>query len=163
MRIGVVSDTHGNLKTSRAAAAKLGGYDIDAVLHCGDIGSVEVIPLFDRWPTHFVFGNVDYNEEELREAIEVAGQTCHGRFGALELAGCPIALIHSDDGGLFRETIASGKYALVCYGHTHVADEQVHGSTLVLNPGALHRAKVHTFAVVELPKLKVEHVALERE
>jgi hypothetical protein len=105
---------------------------------------------------------VDYAESELRDAIEVAGQTCHDRFGSLELDGCRIALIHSDDAGLFRETITGGKYALVCYGHTHVAEMHREGDTLVLNPGALYRAKTHTLAIVELPGLQVTSVKLDR-
>lgn len=162
MRIGVVSDTHGHLPNSRAAAQALGEYEVEAVLHCGDIGSPEVVAVFDRWPSHFVFGNVDHQENALRDAIEASGHTCHERFGSLELAGCRIALLHSDDGRLFRDTIAGGEYALVCYGHTHVPEMHQEGPTLVLNPGALYRAKAHTLAIVELPELTVTSVDVDR-
>lgn len=158
MRIGVISDTHGHLPNSRAAAQVLQEHEVEAVLHCGDIGSTDVIPVFDRWPTHFVFGNVDRQEKALRDAIEVAGQTCHGRFGSLELSGCRIALLHSDDARLFRETITGGEFALVCYGHTHVAEMHKEGPTRVLNPGALYRASQHTLAIVDLPELAVTSV-----
>src|SRR4051794_1053544 len=104
MLIGIVSDTHGHAGYTTAAVKVLDGLPIAAVLHCGDIGSPRIVPLFAQWPAHFVFGNVDYDSEVLREAIEAAGQTCHGRFGRLELAGRQIAFLHSDDGRLFDET-----------------------------------------------------------
>jgi hypothetical protein len=158
MRIGVVSDTHGHMEFTRAAVRLLEQHEVELVLHCGDIGSAAVIPLFDRWPTHFVFGNVDYDRGTLRAAIEAAGQTCHDRFGQLELAGKKIAFLHSDDGQLFRQTIASGEWDLVCYGHTHQAEQHLAAQTLVLNPGALYRANPRSFAVVELPELEVTSV-----
>ena len=53
---------------------------VELVIHCGDIGSTEIISLFQPWPTHFVFGNVDIPTQPLQRAIVAAGQTCHGRF-----------------------------------------------------------------------------------
>jgi len=61
----------------------------------------------------------------------------------------------ADDGDLLDETIASGRWSLVCHGHTHVARKVRQASTLVLNPGALFRATPHSFALVELPTLDV--------
>ena len=51
-----------------------------------------------------------------------------------------IAFLHSDDNRLFRQTIESGQWDLVCYGHTHIAKQHREGKTLVLNPGAIYRA-----------------------
>jgi uncharacterized protein len=160
MLIGVVSDTHGHVANTRQAVRMLESCEVEMVLHCGDIGSIDVVRLFDRWPTHFVFGNVDDQLDLLRDAIEKAGQTCHGRFGELELAGRRIALLHSDDGPRFRETVVSGRYDLVCYGHTHFAEKHHEAATLVLNPGALYRARPHSLAIVRLPELEVTHVPL---
>lgn len=154
MRIGVVSDTHGSVEHTRPAIRMLDSLEVDAVLHCGDIGSAEVVELFEAWPTHFVLGNCDHDHTELQSAIESAGQTYHGLFGELELAGVPIALMHSHEIRRFRETIDSGRYRLVCYGHTHVAKKERRGDTLVLNPGALYRADKHTIAVVDLPSVE---------
>lgn len=157
MLIGIVSDTHGHVGYTREAIRVLEGLPVELVLHCGDIGSSEIVPLFAAWPTHFVFGNCDYDGDEFRLAIEAAGQTCHGRFGKLETGGTRIAFLHSDDARLFDETIHSGDYDLICYGHTHAAEQHKVGKTLVLNPGALYRATPHTIATVELPALKATH------
>lgn len=154
MRIGVVSDTHGQVMYARPAIRLLETLQVDLVIHCGDVGEVPIIPLFDRWPTHFVFGNVDDNQQRLRTAIEASEQTCHGMFGHIECEGKKIAFLHSHDAALFQETIHSGEWDLVCYGHTHVAEQHRVGKTLVLNPGAIYRANPHTLATVELPSLE---------
>lgn len=160
MLLGVVSDTHGQAEFAREAARMLESFAVEAVLHCGDIGSPEVVQVFKPWPTHFVFGNVDYDVKALRKAITDAGQTCHGRFGELELAGVKIALLHSDDEKQFAAAIASRKYGLICYGHTHVARQEKCGPTLVLNPGALYRANPHSIAIVDLPAVTAEIVTV---
>jgi putative phosphoesterase len=115
----------------RGPRRMLASLEVDRVLHCGDIGSAAVVELFAPWPTDFVFGNCDADRRGLAAAIEAAGQTCHGEFGALELAGKRIALIHSDDRRRFQQTIHSGEWDLVCYGHTHVAAIEHFGPTLV--------------------------------
>src|ERR1044072_4443424 len=118
MRLGGGSDTHGHGGLTRPAVRMLESLEVDAVLHCGDIGSTDIVEMFAAWPTHFVFGNCDYNTAELEGAIRRAGQWCHGLFGDLRLHGVHVALLHSPERRLFRETIEGGQYGLVCYGHT---------------------------------------------
>lgn len=154
MRLGIVSDTHGHAQNALAAVRMLESLQVDEVLHCGDIGSTEIPRLFAQWPAHFVFGNCDPDTAPLRLAIEAAGKFCHHRFGDITLGGRRIALIHSDDARLFRQTIQSGSFDLVCYGHTHQAEQHREGKTLVLNPGALYRATPHTIAIVELETME---------
>ena len=160
MRLGVISDTHGNVAHAAQAVERLRAQRIDVLIHCGDIGSTSVVQEFAEWPTHFVFGNVDRDEALFVHAIRDAGQTCHGRFGEVELGGRKIAIIHGDDSHRWRATVDSGDYDLVCYGHTHQPEFHFVGKTLVLNPGALHRANPHTFAVVDLDTMAVEHLPL---
>jgi len=158
MRIAVVSDTHGHAGYTTAAINSIRQQSVEAVIHCGDIGSLGIVSLFSAWPTHFVFGNVDYDDESFAAAIEAAGQTCHGRFGSLTFDSVRIAFLHSDDQMLFQQTIHSGEYDLVCYGHTHVPEQHLVGTTIVLNPGALYRASPHTYAIVDLPDLQIRHI-----
>ena len=157
MLLGVVSDTHGQTDYTLDAVRRLESLEVDTVLHCGDVGSADVVRLFKRWPTHFILGNVD-DAATIRRAVADAGQTFHERYGELELAGVRIALLHGDDSRKFDEVVASGTFDLVCYGHTHIAKQQQRGKTLVLNPGALYRATPHTLAVVRLPELAVESI-----
>jgi uncharacterized protein len=160
MHIGVISDTHGHLENTRSAVRMLESLEVQAVLHCGDIGSAEVARLLAAWPAHFVFGNCDSGRDPLQAAIEAAGLTCHGRFGDFTLGGRRIALLHSDDARLFRQVTTSGEYDLVCYGHTHAAEQHRQGKTLVLNPGALYRATPHTIALVDLQTMEATILAV---
>jgi putative phosphoesterase len=160
MRLGIISDTHGHVELTRPAVRMLESLDVEAVLHCGDIGSIAVVEMFAAWPTHFVFGNCDDGTEAFSAAIRRAGQTCHGLFGDLEFEGIRVALLHSHERRRFRETIDSGQYGLVCYSHTHVAAVDRHDKTLVVNPGAIYRAEPHSVAVVELPAVDATIIEL---
>jgi hypothetical protein len=161
MWIGVVSDTHGHVEFTRAAVRMLESVGVGVVIHCGDVGSADVVRLFSPWPTHFVFGNVDDNLGLLRREMTAAGHTCHERFGALEWAGRRIAFLHGDDARRLRKAATSGQWDLVCYGHTHVARLEREGDTLLLNPGAVYRANPRSIAVVQLPSLEVTTIPLD--
>ncbi len=159
MRIGVISDTHGEVLTTQGAVRMFDSFRVDLVIHCGDIGTPAVVrQLVDR-PCHFVLGNMD-DPGLLRKAIEAASHTCHERFGYLRLADRSIAFLHGDDGALLRSTINSGRWDVVCYGHTHVAAQYLRGRTLVVNPGAIQRTSSPSVAVIELPSLEVTPVML---
>ena len=45
-RIGVVSDTHGHTVYARQAVRMLESLDVQLVLHCGDIGSADIVEMF---------------------------------------------------------------------------------------------------------------------
>lgn len=159
MRIGLLSDTHGEVWTTQEAVWRFASLRVDAVIHCGDIGPPEMVRLFCRWPCHFVLGNMD-DHGALRRALDAAGHTCYERFGHLSLEGRSIAFLHGDDAVLLRQTIKSGQWDLVCHGHTHVATMVSEGPTLVVNPGAIQRTDSPSVAVIELPSLEVTQVSL---
>ncbi len=160
MRIAVISDTHGQLQPTRAAVRMLESLEVERVLHCGDIGSAEVVQLFSHWPTDFVLGNCDWDRATLAEAIERSGNTLHGRFGELKIEDWRIALLHSDDRRKFTTVLEEGTWDLVCHGHTHQASIDWHGPTRILNPGAIHRAYPPSFALLELPALEATIIPL---
>lgn len=160
MRIGVISDTHAHLGNAQRAVRLLESLAVEAVLHCGDICATAIPPLLSAWPAHYVFGNCDHEADELRAAIVAAGGTCHDLFGDFQLGGRRIALLHSHDVRLFRRVTTGGEYDLVCYGHSHLAEQHRQGKTLILNPGALYRADPHTLAIVELDSLEATIVPL---
>ncbi len=151
MFIGIVSDTHGHVEFARPAVRILESFGVELVIHCGDIGSTDIVSLFRPWPTHFVFGNVDHPAAPLRVAIEAAGLTCHERFGELQAGDRRIAFLHGDDAQRLQHACQCGDYDLVCYGHTHQAEQHQEGRTLVLNPGALYRARLIRWPSCDCP------------
>jgi putative phosphoesterase len=160
MRIGIVSDTHGNRLTVSLALAALRERGITTVLHCGDIDDPETVALFRGFTTHFVFGNCDIDKAELRAAMAEIGATLHESFGSVELEGVKLAFLHGDDAALMRDVERSGHYDFLFYGHTHKAEEHRTGPTRVINPGALHRARPKTFVVLDLGSREVESVTV---
>jgi hypothetical protein len=161
MLIGVLSDTHGHIPRTLEAAHLFESLEVDLVIHCGDIGAGEIVRILAPWPAHFVFGNCD-DPDELVRAIDAAGQTCHDRFGSLELETKRIAFLHGDDYRRLEETVADGCWDLVCHGHTHHAKSARRGRTLVLNPGAVFRTSRPSVAAVRLPSLEVIDLPLQR-
>jgi uncharacterized protein len=158
MKIGVISDTHGEVRVTQQALDVLDAIHVDLTLHCGDVGS-EVVPLLSGRRVHFVTGNMD-DLDSLREAIVEPEHTLHGQLGTLEIEGRRVAFLHGHDVKLLHHTIHSGHWDLVCHGHTHVFSSSCEGSTLVLNPGALSRTNSPSMAVVELPSMKVTEIPL---
>lgn len=156
-----MSDTHGHVSHALKAAQVFETFEVEAVLHCGDIGSTEIPPLMESWPTHYVLGNVDRQEERLAAAIETAGGILHGRFGSLTAAGRKISFLHGDDVTRLNAEIESGAWDILCYGHTHHANQYRKGKTLVLNPGALRRTRSPSIAVVHLEPMLATIVPLE--
>ena len=158
MKIGVISDTHGDIRQTRRALDMLAPHRVDLILHCGDVGA-EVVPLLSGQQVHFVAGNMD-DLDSLREAIVEPDHKLHDQMGTLEVEGCRVAFLHGHDVSLLYETIHSGNWDLVCHGHTHASSSRREGSTLVLNPGAMARTRWPSLAVVELPSMTVTEIFL---
>ena len=150
MRIGIVSDSHGNQRNVALALRLLSERKVELILHCGDIDDASTVWLFAGTPTHFVLGNCDADERRLEKAVVESGGMFHGRFGELRLEDRSIAMIHGDDHDRLRTTIQSERYDYVFHGHTHKAKARQAGRTLVLNPGALHRATPKTVVFLDL-------------
>lgn len=161
MRIGIVSDTHGNRLMVNLALAQLRQRGITTVLHCGDIDDPETVALFRGFTMHFVFGNCDTDRAALRQAMADIGATLHDHFGSVELEGVKLAFTHGDDKMLMRDVERSEYYDFLFYGHTHEAEEHRSGPTRIINPGALHRARPKSFVVLDLKNQDVELVTVE--
>jgi uncharacterized protein len=158
MKIGVLSDTHGEIWAAQRAIDILHELKVSLAIHCGDIGP-EVVPLLKGLRTHFVPGNMD-DPDSLREAITEPEHTFHEQIGTLEIEGRKVAFLHGHDVRLLRHTIHSGCWDLVCHGHTHAFSSSIEGRTLVLNPGALSRVSRSSLAVVDFPSLEVTEIPL---
>jgi putative phosphoesterase len=156
MLLGVMSDTHGNTLRAKAALRMIETLGAQVIVHCGDIGSLEIPKLFTGFTAHFVAGNVDGYHDVYAQEIKGLGHHWHGYFGDLTFDDKRVAFLHGDDTGRLQQTIASGIYDLVCHGHTHVAEiRHVNEKTTVLNPGALYRTDRYSCAVVDLDPFAV--------
>ncbi|MBQ4143605.1 MAG: metallophosphoesterase family protein [Thermoguttaceae bacterium] len=155
MKIGVLSDTHGNLENTKRAMELFRLHGVSELIHCGDVGSAEVVKLLAEIPCHFVFGNTD-PPGTIRRAVLDAGQTCWEYLGTLEREGKKIAFLHGHDWRTFDELLTSERFDLICTGHTHEFHWMIQGETRLLNPGALHRTMAPSVAILNLPELQIE-------
>lgn len=161
MKIAILSDTHNQLARVREALVKARERGAAMILHCGDIEDPAVVPLFAGWTTHFVLGNCDWDRTALADAMADAGATLHDRYGHLEVEGKDLAFVHGHETELLEDLEQSGAYDYLFHGHTHVAVDRQAGRTRVINPGALHRAKVKTFVVLDLATGQAESVVVD--
>jgi len=155
MLIAVLSDTHGRVAPVMKMRTILQGREIAHVLHCGDVDEASLVPHLPRG-THFVWGNCDTDRAGIGHAVTAIDGVHHGSWGHLDLAGKAIAFVHGDDRRLMHDLATANAYDFLFYGHTHVAHEHQSGKTRVINPGALHRATVKTFVILNVETGELE-------
>ena len=156
MLIGIISDSHDHLGNVRRALALFRERGVEIVLHAGDFVSPFVSEPFREAGMRLigVFGNNDGDKLYLRERFSGIGELHFGPY-EFELGGRKILLMHEPRA--LDALVASGRYDLVVYGHTHRAEVR-EGRPLVVNPGECGgwlsgRA---TAAVVDLARLEAE-------
>ena len=150
MKIGILSDTHGRVESARLGVDALGNLGAEMLIHCGDVGTPEVLDLLVGHRSLFVFGNCDWDRETLRRHAQIIGVMCHNAFADLELDGKRVAVIHGDDAALKRKILTEQQHDYLLQGHTHIREDVRIGRTRLINPGALHRATPRTVALLNL-------------
>ncbi len=129
IKIGILSDTHGNHDAIKLAMSRL--RQMDHFIHLGDYcRDAEYMKKLTRKPVDSVRGNCDYNSETTDEKM-------------LEIGGLKILLTHGHkykvkyDNTLLsyraEETIAD----VVLFGHTHIPETFCEGRRVFFNPGSL--------------------------
>lgn len=167
MKIGIISDTHGQVDLALAAAREFLFRGIEAVFHCGDIGSdmvlTEMAALFQAVdiPLYAVLGNCDQHYDFSFFSEEIGVQVL-GRFGEVEVAGRKIAMLHSDDATHFETVVNSQAYDYVFFGHSHARrDERIEKMRLV-NPGSAGRGMHPSCAVLDVLSDELTFVTIHR-
>jgi putative phosphoesterase len=160
MKIAIVSDTHDNTANTKVALELIRQRGVKCILHCGDICEPTTVELFRGCDVHFVQGNNDYELAELRAAAESIDAEFHGAFADLEMSGKRIAMLHGDRWQLLDRVQAEQAYDYVFFGHLHEFSWNQTGRTVVINPGALHRARPKSFVILNLASGAWEKVEL---
>jgi putative phosphoesterase len=156
MKVGILSDTHGNIPATVRAGCIFKKAGVGAVLHAGDIGGFDVLaelagifhPL--KVPVYAVFGNVDTYSGDWKFFPSNIGVQLLGSFGEIELEGHRVAILHSDDRRRFQQIVSSGEYDFVFSGHTHEVHDYRVGATRCINPGTAGRGCPNTCAILDL-------------
>lgn len=150
MRLGVLSDTHDELDRTRRAIELLHAEGAEALVHCGDLASPEIVKLLAVLPAWFVFGNHDADVvPHLHRAAAETGVRCLGWGGVIDAAEKRIAVAHGHLSSDVRRLLAAGPDYLLS-GHSHIASDETVGGVRRINPGALHRADAFTVALLDV-------------
>ena len=158
--IGIISDSHDNMKAISKAVEFFNNNGVKAVLHAGDIISPFTARAFKKLDSklYFVFGNNDGDKLMLTKRFEEIGATSCGDFGDLTIDSLHIALLHGTNEEMVKAIAKSGYFDVVIHGHTHEPSVKNMGGTLVINPGecAGVLSGKSTIATLEFSNLNVE-------
>ena len=147
MKIGIVSDSHGDTQIFEDMLAVPGAAEVEMWLHAGDFApDADVLAAMTDRSVVRVLGNCDFLVDGVYEETTV------------EIAGHRIFLTHGHcfnvrfDTAMLRAAAREAGADIAVYGHTHVAIEE-QGDVTVLNPGSIARprdAQRGSFMLVEL-------------
>lgn len=132
--IGIMSDSHDNLKAIKKAVKYFNSGNVDLVVHAGDLISPFTAQEFLKLnsPLIAVFGNNDGEREGLIKAYQ---NMCYLEdFKAISIENLEIALIHGKNPAIVESLSSCGKYDVVIFGHSHNLEIKEEG-TLLINPG----------------------------
>ena len=153
MKLGLISDTHGQVPN--AVHAALAG--VDYILHGGDVGPMDVITELEVIaPVRAVLGNTDYGIQLPETRLE--------EFGDKKVMIHHIVDVDFPSQQV-RAILNSDQPDIVVFGHTHVPfDERCNGIWFI-NPGSASRPRENSSASVaildfsgHIPEL--QHLAL---
>lgn len=147
--IGILSDTHDRAGAMAEAVKLLRQEGAEFLIHCGDVGSEPMLDYLAGIPSAFVWGNNDWDRAGLERYAVKLGINCLGSAGELELGGKRFAILHGDDSRARQRFLSEQRCDYLLQGHTHVRQDERIGKTRCINPGALHRAKQKTVALLD--------------
>ena len=156
MRLGILSDTHDQVGRTAGAVAMLAAEGAEELVHCGDLTGPEVVHACAGagLPCHYVYGNNDFDLDGIERAIAATGGSLLGWSGLIERDGRRIAVTHGHLTSEFRRLVALAPDYLL-FGHTHQRLNERDGPTRQINPGALHRARGWTVALLDVTRDEV--------
>ena len=130
MRIGVFSDSHGDISAARLFFGSLA--PLDCLFHLGDYAADgEKLSKLFSCPVYSVRGNCDYRSDmPLERQVDLGGK----RF----------LLVHGHQYYAWNALLYRGdevRADMVLYGHSHMPDLSADGARLILNPGSLSRPR----------------------
>ena len=158
VKIGIISDTHNNIKLSEKAVEIFKNYDVELVIHAGDISSSEIINLFKGLKCKFVLGNTDCEIDKINEKSQSMG------FGTVEhlcdflLNGKRFLVLHGHDAKVVKDAIVSEDYDYIIKGHTHYYEDYISNKSRIINPGSLSDKKERSVAILHLDEDRVEKI-----
>tara|TARA_B100001142_G_scaffold298080_1_gene320981 strand:+ start:1122 stop:1613 length:492 start_codon:yes stop_codon:yes gene_type:complete len=136
MKIGVVSDTHNNLKNIEIIINLFNDIKVPVVIHTGDISNANTLERFSKLNAELigVYGNNDRSESGLKEVAQKNNFHFQEPPRKLSLLDREIVIFHEPDN--IDQFLSENKSInVVLYGHTHRYENNIKNRVLYFNPG----------------------------
>ena len=161
MLVGVVSDTHNNIKNIEKIISLFNEESVDIVIHTGDISKATTLQLFSglECPMVGVFGNNDRMEEGLENVCEKYNFKFQEPPLALNIRDKKILIFHEPD--LIEDHLNTDKNIdLIIHGHTHRYREERLGNIKYFNPGesAGFQAGKNAIGLINMRNLEIRRI-----
>ena len=162
MKLGIISDTHNEFARTALALENLLTRNVDHIIHCGDISSVEILELFKNTNFWFTFGNHDSDNvaimrewaanNKLAKCLEWGDAVAMHR----KIIGVCHGHMYSD-----KQRVLTAKPDYLFHGHSHTFTDVRKNNVRFINPGALHRSDAFTVAILELNNDDLQKIVVE--
>ena len=136
MKIGVVSDTHNNLKNIEIIINIFNDERVPIVVHTGDISNANTLEQFSKLNSKLigVYGNNDRYELGLKEVAQKNNFQFQEPPRRLNLLDREIVIFHEPD-NIDQFLLENKETSVVLYGHTHRYENDIRNGVLFFNPG----------------------------
>ena len=136
MLLGVVSDTHNNLKNIETIISLFNDKKVSLVIHTGDIANAQSLERFSKLNSDLigVYGNNDRNEMGLKEVANKNNFKFQEPPRILTLCNKNIAIFHEPD-SIDDFLLENRNIDVVIHGHTHRYRHEMKNDVLFFNPG----------------------------
>jgi putative phosphoesterase len=136
MKIGVVSDTHNNLKNIEIIISLFNEEKVPFVIHTGDIANANSLEQFSKLHSELigVYGNNDRNELGIKEVALKNNFQFQEPPKKLKLYNREIVIFHEPE-NIEKFLLVNKGINVVLYGHTHRYENDKKNGILYFNPG----------------------------
>tara|TARA_B100001175_G_C19500222_1_gene637671 strand:- start:1078 stop:1569 length:492 start_codon:yes stop_codon:yes gene_type:complete len=161
MLLGVVSDTHNNIKNIKKIICLFNEEQVDLVIHTGDISKASTLEIFSNLisPLAGVFGNNDRIEEGLEIVCEQYNFNFQEPPLSLTLENKKVAVFHEPE--LIEDYIKDHKDTdIILHGHTHRYKEEKVDNIIYFNPGesAGSMEGKNSIGMIDMSNLKIKRI-----
>ena len=161
MKIGVVSDTHNNLKNIEIIINLFNEIKVPIVIHTGDISNANTLEQFSKLNSKLigVYGNNDRNELGLEEVAQKNKFQFQDPPRKLSLLDREIVIFHEPD--KIDQFLSENKLIdVVLYGHTHRYENNTRNGVLFFNPGesAGMRKGSNAIGILDLKNMEAKRI-----
>jgi putative phosphoesterase len=151
------------LEPLRSAIGLLIDRGAERLIHCGDLGDLRSLDELASCgvPAHFVWGNVDSPTPQNERYVREVGLVVPSVPLRLDLSGRSAVVCHGHEREFATLDLTQGTNYLF-HGHTHEVRDERQDGVRIINPGALHRARTRTCALLDSEKDALEIIKVAR-